>query len=121
MTDERTTLGRDLFRSRDVGDIRFALEEKFLGCLLLGNADYLLPPDWLKVADHRTLYCVWRYCRDAEPSAWLELAPPFGDMAGAAMLDCYHARFGRDDVAALHAIRRLELLEHRAAKGGLLT
>ena len=123
-----TTLGMELFRSRNLADIRHQLERKAITCRLIGGSDPMLLPVSIQLLDalmrnayHLTVITndkpllltlpgetgdIVRHCwMDGQPAILSESPPPI---------------WGQDDRDLLEAITFIYELESRALKGGLL-
>lgn len=123
-----TTLGMEIFRSRNLSDIRNQLEKKAVTCRLIGGSDPMLLPVSIQLLDgllrnayHLTVITndkprlltmpgeigdIIRQCwMDGQPAILSESPPPV---------------WGADDLGLLGHVAAIEELETRAMRGGIL-
>ena len=123
-----TTLGMELFRSRNLSDIRNQLERKSITCALIGGSDPMLLPVSIQLLDAllRNAYHLTRITNDK--SRLLTLPGETGDIIRHCWMDGQPAIlsessppiWGQDDRDLLEAITFIYELESRALKGGIL-
>jgi hypothetical protein len=120
------TLGMEIFRSRNLSDIRNQLERKAITCRLIGGSDPLLMPVSIQLLDHglRNAYHLAVITSDKPRlltmqgatgdiirHCWMDGAPPILATSPTPV-------WGQDDSDLLGAIAFIEQLESRALKGG---
>ena len=123
-----TTLGMELFRSRNLSDIRNQLERKAITCALLGGSDPLLMPVSIELLDVllRGAYHLTRITSDK--SRLLTLPGEIGDIVRHCWMDGQPPilsdspapKWGQDDHDLLGAVAFIEELESKALKGAVL-
>jgi hypothetical protein len=117
-----------IFRSRNLSDIRHQLERKAITCGLIGGSSPMHLPISIQLLDLelRNAYHLTRITRDK--SRLLTMPGEIGDiirhchMDGVPPIlsDSPRPVFGKDDRDLLEAIAFIEELESKARKGGLL-
>lgn len=123
----RITLGIEIFRTRNLADMRQQLERKAITCVLLGQRNEHLPaPIALKNELLRNAY----HLAGIAPitSSLLQMDGSIGDvfrdcaMDGlpAIISDSPQPRWGEDDVTLLGHVSEIEKLEASAWEGGIL-
>ena len=123
-----TTLGMEIFRSRNLADIRHQLERKSITCALIGGSDPMLLPVSIQLLDAllRNAYHLTRITND-KPRL-LTLPGEIGDIIRHCWMDGQPAIlstsatpiWGQDDRDLLEAITFIYELESRALKVGIL-
>lgn len=123
-----TTLGLEIFRGRNISDMRQALERKAITCALIGGSSpLLLPlPIQLKNSKLRGVYHLARLTK--YPLRLLTLTGETGDIVRHCHMDGIPPLisdspapvWGEDDSLLLNHVTEIEALETKARKGGIL-
>jgi hypothetical protein len=123
-----TTLGAEIFRTRNISDIRQQLERKALTCAIIGGSSpaFLPIPIQLRNDLLRGAYHLARLTNGAP--TLLELTGEIGDIIKNCYMDGLPAiladsptpTWGQDDSDLLSMIAEIEALETKAMKGGIL-
>ena len=123
-----STLGMELFRSRNLADIRNQLERKSITCALIGGSSPMHLPISIQLLDLqlRNAYHLVRITND-KPRL-LTLPGETGDIIRHCWMDGQPAIltesptpiWGADDLDLLGHVAAIEELETRAMKGGIL-
>lgn len=123
-----TTLGLEIFRGRNISDMRQALERKAITCALIGGSSPKHLPIPIQLDDEllRGVYHLVRLTK--EPKRLLDLAGETGDI----IRHCYQDGippiisesptpiWSEDDSQLLNHVMEIEALEAKAMKGGIL-
>jgi len=125
---DQTTLGMEIFRSRNLADIRHQLERKSITCRLIGGSDPLLLPVSVQLLDALLRNAYHLAVITSDKSLLLTMPGEIGDiirhchMDGVPPIlsDSPTPVFGKDDLDLLGAVAFIEELESRALKGGIL-
>ena len=128
MSATTTTLGLEIFRTRNISDIRHQLERKAITCALIGGSSPEHLPIPIQIDDDilRGIYHLARLTR--EPKQLLSLSGEIGDIARHCYMDGIPPIltpsptpiFGEDDLHLLELVDQIEELETKAMKGGIL-
>ena len=123
-----TTLGMELFRSRNIADIRNQLERKAITCALIGGSSPMHLPISIQLLDLelRNAYHLVRITNDK--SRLLTMPGETGDIIRHCWIDGQPAIlsesptpiWGADDLDLLGHVAAIEELETKAMRGGLL-
>jgi hypothetical protein len=123
-----TTLGTEIFCSRNISDIRQQLERKAITCALIGGSSPLLLPTPIELKNEklRNVYYLVRLTKD--PLRLLTLMGEPGDIVKHCYMDGIPPIisesptpiWGEDDSQLLDNIAEIEALEAKAKKGGIL-
>ena len=124
----QTTLGMEIFRSRNLADIRHQLERKSITCALIGGSSPMNLPISIQILDPALRNCYHLVRITSDKSRLLTMPGEIGDiirhchMDGIPpiLTDSPTPRWGQDDRDLLEAITFIEELESRALKGGIL-
>ena len=123
----KTSLGYSLFYcptggAHSIAGIRQRVELKFAACLATGG-HHGNPVDIERIHDPRLrqLSACGMTCRNWSTADLVGCADELEGIAGSVLIATLdNPRWGQDDVALLGAIERLEYLESKAWRGGLL-
>lgn len=128
VTSNETTLGVEIFRSRNISDIRHQLERKAITSALIGGSLPAHLPIPIQIEDYllRGIYHLARLTK--EPLRLLEITGETGDIIQHCFRDgmppiltnSATPIFGEDDSNLLGLIEQIEELETKAMKGGIL-
>jgi hypothetical protein len=118
----------EIFRSRNLADIRHQLERKSITCRLIGGSDPLLLPVSVQLLDALLRNAYHLAVITSDKSLLLTMPGEIGDiirhchMDGVPPIlsDSPTPVFGKDDLDLLGAVAFIEELESRALKGGIL-
>ena len=123
-----TTLGMELFRSRNLSDIRHQLERKAITCRLIGGSDPMLLPVSIQLLDALLRNAYHLTVITSDKPLLLTLPGETGDIVRHCWMDGQPAIltesptpiWGADDLDLLGHVAAIEELETRAMKGGIL-
>lgn len=123
-----TTLGMELFRSRNLSDIRHQLERKAITCRLIGGSDPMLLPVSIQLLDALLRNAYYMTVITSDKSLLLTMPCATGDIIRHCWMDGQPPIltesptpiWGADDRDLLEAVAFIEELESRALKGGIL-
>ncbi len=123
-----TSLGMEIFRSRNLADIRHQLEKKAITCRLIGGSDPLLLPVSIQLLDALLRNAYHLAVIASDKPRLLAMSGEIGDiirhchMDGAPPILATSPTpvWGQDDHDLLGAVAFIEELESRALKGGIL-
>lgn len=128
ITSPPTTLGMEIFRSRNLADIRNQLERKSITCRLIGGSDPMLLPISIQLLDGllRNAYHLAVITND-KPRL-LTMPGEIGDIIRHCHMDGIPSIlsespipvWGHDDRDLLEAVTFIEELETKAMRGGVL-
>jgi hypothetical protein len=123
-----TTLGAEIFRTRNISDIRHQLERKAITCALIGGSSPKHLPISIQIDDEllRHAYHLVRIVN--EPRQLSTLMDEVGDIIRHCYMDGMPPIisksptpiFGEDDLMLLGLVDQIEELETKAMKGGIL-
>jgi hypothetical protein len=128
MSLNSTTLGGEIFRTRNISDIRYQLERKAITCALIGGSSPKHLPIPIQIDDDllRHAYHLVRIVND--PRHLLTLMDEVGDIIRHCYMDGMPPIltpspmpiFGEDDLRLLELVDQIEELETKTTKGGIL-
>jgi hypothetical protein len=121
-------LGAEIFRTRNISDIRHQLERKAITCALIGGSSPRYLPIPIQIDDEllRHAYHLVRIVNDSRHL--LTLMDEVGDIIRHCYMDGIPPIltpsptpiFGEDDLHLLELVDQIEELETKAMKGGIL-
>ena len=123
-----TTLGMELFRSRNIADIRNQLERKAVTCRLIGGSDPMLLPVSIQLLDGLLRNAHHLAVITNDKPRLLTMPGETGDIIRHCWMDGQPAIlsesptpvWGQDDLDLLGHVTAIEELETRAMKGEIL-
>ena len=126
--ESATTLGMEIFRSRNLSDIRHQLERKAITCRLIGGSDPMLLPISVQIHDAGVRNAYHMTVITQDKSLLLTMPGETGDIIRHCWMDGQPAIltesptpiWGADDLDLLGHVAAIEELETKAMRGGIL-
>ena len=123
-----STLGMEIFRSRNIADIRNQLERKAITCRLIGGSDSMLLPISVQIHDTGVRNAYHLAVITQDKPRLLTMPGETGDIIRHCWMDGQPAIltasptpvWGQDDLDLLGHVAAIEELETRAMRGGIL-